>query len=343
MKKILLLPLLLVIGTAIAFVIINKRDTTPEDRVPVSGMIETTDVDLSFKIPGRIAVLHVDEGDDVTQNQDLAALEDTDETLAVAVADAQRDYQQAVLDEVLAGSRTQQIREAQAAMNEARAVEQASQAELEQAQHDEQRFSRLYAKGGTSRRTFELYQTALKTAQQHVKQARSAVGQAEQRLSLALEGSRNEAIMAARAKVKMAEQTAAQARQQLSYTSLKAPLNGTILTRPAEEGEYVQPGSVVFTAAVLDEVWARVYVSETDLGRIHLGQKAVILSDSWPQRKFNGVVTYISDEAEFTPKAVQTYQERINFMYRVKITLENPEHDLKPGMPVEGQILLETP
>nr|WP_320116153.1 efflux RND transporter periplasmic adaptor subunit [uncultured Desulfuromonas sp.] len=343
MKKILLVPLILVLGAAIGFVVVNGRDNVPKDRVPVSGMIETTEVDLSFKISGRIAALHVDEGDDVKQGQELAALEDSDEKLAVAVAEAQRDYQQAVLNEVLAGSRTQQIREAQAAMNEARAAEQASQAELDQAKLDEQRFSELFAEGGTSRRTLELYQTALKTAQQHVNQAQAALGQARERLSLAVEGSRNEAIIAAQAQVKVAEQTAAQARQQLSYTQLKAPLNGTILTRPVEEGEYVQPGSVVFTAAVLDEVWARVYVSETDLGRIRLGQKAVIHSDSWPQRDFNGVVTYISDEAEFTPKSVQTYQERINFMYRVKITLDNPKHELKPGMPVEGQILLESP
>ncbi|WP_321531841.1 efflux RND transporter periplasmic adaptor subunit [uncultured Desulfuromonas sp.] len=343
MKKILLVPLILVIGAAVGFVIVNSRETVPQDRVLVSGMIETTEVDLSFKIPGRLRELYVDEGDQIKQGQQLAVLEDSDETLAVAVAEAQRDYQQTVLDEVLAGSRTQQIREAQAAMNEARAAEQASQAELEQAQLDEQRFSKLYEEGGTSRRTLELYQTALKTAQQHVKQARAAVAQAKERLSLAVEGSRNEAILAAQAQVKVAAQTTAQAQQQLTYTHLNAPLDGTILTRPAEEGEYVQPGSVIFTAAVLDEVWARVYVSETDLGRIQLGQKAVIRSDSWPERDFNGVVTYISDEAEFTPKSVQTYRERINFMYRVKITLANPQHELKPGMPVEGQILLESP
>lgn len=343
MKKLLLLPLILVIGAAVGFVIVNSRDTIPQDRVLVSGMIETTEVDLSFKISGRLSELHVDEGDQIKQGQQLAVLEDSDETLAVAVAEAQRDYQQTVLNEVLAGSRTQQIREAQAAINEARAAEQASQAELEQAQLDEQRFSQLYKEGGTSRRTLELYQTALKTAQQHVKQARAAVGQAKERLSLAVEGSRNEAILSAQAQVKVAEQTTAQARQQLTYTHLNAPLDGTILTRPAEVGEYVQPGSVIFTAAVLDEVWARVYVSETDLGRIQLGQKAVIRSDSWPERDFNGVVTYISDEAEFTPKSVQTYRERINFMYRVKITLANPQHELKPGMPVEGQILLESP
>lgn len=343
MKKILLLPLVLVVGAAVGFILVNGRNETPKDRIPVSGMIETTDVDLSFKIAGRIAHLNVDEGDDVTQGQELAVLEDADEKLAEAEAQAQRDYQQAVLNEVLAGSRAQQIREAQAALQQARAAEQASEAELHQARLDEERFASLYAEGGASRRTLELYQTALKTAQQQMQQARAAVGQAEQRLSLAVEGSRNEAIVAAQAQVKVADQAVAIARQRLSYTRLNAPLNGTILTRPAEEGEYVQPGSVVFTAAVLDEVWARVYVSETDLGRIHLGQQAIIQSDSWPQREFNGQVSYISDEAEFTPKSVQTYQERINFMYRVKVTLANPDHDLKPGMPVEGQILLESP
>ena len=343
MKKILFLPLVLVLAAAGGFIIVNGRDTVPQNHVLVSGMIETTDVDLSFKLAGRIDALHVDEGDAIKSGQVLAVLEDTDEQLSVAEAQAQRDYYQAVLDEVLAGSRTQQVREAQAALQEARAAEQASQAELHQARLDERRFSVLYQEGGASRRTLELYQTAMKTAREHMEQARAAGAQAEQRLSLALEGSRNEAIVAARAQVKVADQAVAMARQRLSYTKLKAPLNSTILTRPAEEGEYVQPGSVVFTAAVLDEVWARVYVSETDLGRIQLGQNAVIHSDSWPERAFNGIVTYISDEAEFTPKSVQTYRERINFMYRVKISLANPKHELKPGMPVEGRILLESP
>ncbi|PLX96176.1 MAG: secretion protein HlyD [Desulfuromonas sp.] len=341
MKKIYLLPLIVIVAAIVGFIVLNGKEDQPENRVRISGMIEATDANVSFKISGRIAKLYVDEGDAVTQGDLVAELEDVDQQLAVDKAKAQLAYQKALLDEALAGNRNQQIQEAQAAVRQAQAADQAAAAEQKQAELDQQRFAALYENGATTGRTLELYTTALEKSTRQLQQTQAALRQAEQHLSLIVEGTRSEAIAAAQAQVNVAQETVTQAEQQLSYTRLYAPLSGKILTRPAEEGEYYQPGGVVFTAAVLDEVWARVYISETDLGRVQLGQKALVRSDSWSERDFPGVVTYISDEAEFTPKSVQTYDERINFMYRVKITLANPHHDLKPGMPIEGVIVLE--
>jgi HlyD family secretion protein len=341
MKKIYLLPLIVIVAVIVGFIVLNGKEDQPENRIRISGMIEATDANVSFKISGRIAKLYVDEGDGVTRGDLVAELEDVDQQLVVDKAKAQLAYQQALLDEALAGNRNQQIQEARAAVRQAKAADQAAAAEQKQAELDQQRFAALYESGATTGRTLELYRTALEKSTRQLQQTQAALRQAEQRLSLIVEGTRSEAIAAAQAQVNVAHEAVAQAEQQLSYTRLYAPLTGKILTRPAEEGEYYQPGGVVFTAAVLDEVWARVYISETDLGRVQLGQKALVRSDSWPERDFSGVVTYISDEAEFTPKSVQTYDERINFMYRVKITLANPHHDLKPGMPIEGVIVLE--
>jgi HlyD family secretion protein len=341
MKKIYLLPLIVIVAAIVGFIVLNGKEDQPENRIRISGMIEATDANVSFKISGRIAKLYVDEGDGVTRGDLVAELEDVDQQLVVDKAKAQLAYQQALLDEALAGNRNQQIQEARAAVRQAKAADQAAAAEQKQAELDQQRFAALYESGATTGRTLELYKTALEKSTRQLQQTQAALRQAEQRLSLIVEGTRSEAIAAAQAQVNVAHEAVAQAEQQLSYTRLYAPLTGKILTRPAEEGEYYQPGGVVFTAAVLDEVWARVYISETDLGRVQLGQKALVRSDSWPERDFSGVVSYISDEAEFTPKSVQTYDERINFMYRVKITLANPHHDLKPGMPIEGVIVLE--
>jgi HlyD family secretion protein len=341
MKKIYLLPLIVIVAVIVGFIVLNGKEDQPENRIRISGMIEATDANVSFKISGRIAKLYVDEGDGVTRGDLVAELEDVDQQLVVDKAKAQLAYQQALLDEALAGNRNQQIQEARAAVRQAKAADQAAAAEQKQAELDQQRFAALYESGATTGRTLELYRTALEKSTRQLQQTQAALRQAEQRLSLIVEGTRSEAIAAAQAQVNVAHEAVAQAEQQLSYTRLYAPLTGKILTRPAEEGEYYQPGGVVFTAAVLDEVWARVYISETDLGRVQLGQKALVRSDSWPERDFSGVVSYISDEAEFTPKSVQTYDERINFMYRVKITLANPHHDLKPGMPIEGVIVLE--
>ncbi|MBN2646018.1 MAG: efflux RND transporter periplasmic adaptor subunit [Desulfuromonadaceae bacterium] len=340
-KMILLLVLAVLVGGVVLF--LKHGDTNALDEVPVSGQIEVTQVDLAFKVPGRIAVLQAEEGDAVSVGQLVAELDPVDARLAVAAAEAARAYQQALLDEVLAGSRQQEVKEAQAALGQARAAHQVAVAQLQQARQDQMRFANLYREGSTSRRTLELYETALEQSRNGEREAQAAVRQAEERLSLVSEGARSEAIASAQARLRMADATLAQARQQLAETRLNSPLTGRILSRPAEVGEYIQPGNLVFSGAVLDPLWARVYVNESDLGRIRLGQRAEMVSDSWPGQLFPGTVTFIADEAEFTPKAVQTYSERIQFMYRVKITLANPDQRLKPGMPVEGRILTASP
>jgi len=119
---------------------------------------------------------------------------------------------------------------------------------------------------------------------------------------------------------------------------LQAPMAGVITVRQAELGEVVFPGTPVVTIADLDHIWLRGYVAETDLGRIRWGQQATITTDTYPGKRYRGRITFIASNAEFTPKSVQTFKERVTLVYRIKIEIENPDHELKPGMPADAHI-----
>ncbi|WP_343676647.1 HlyD family secretion protein [Paraburkholderia heleia] len=140
-------------------------------------------------------------------------------------------------------------------------------------------------------------------------------------------------VEAARAKLQLDE-------TMLSYTELRAPFDGVIAVREAELGELAGPGVAVFTLDELEHVWLRVYVNEPDIGRIRLGEAADVTTDAWPSRVYRGRVSFISPQAEFTPKTVETHAERVTLVYRVRIDIDNPTHELLPGMPADASIAL---
>jgi HlyD family secretion protein len=208
-----------------------------------------------------------------------------------------------------------------------------AQADLEQKKLDSDRAQRLFAKDEVSAQERDLAATALKRAQ--------AVFQADQqRYNEALEGSRKEDIAIARANLNEAGASLGLSRVNLGYTVLRAPSAGVVTVRQAELGEVVSPGSPVITLADLDHIWLRAYVAETDLGRIHWGQDATITTDTYPGKQYHGRISFISSSAEFTPKSVQTYKERVTLVYRIKIDIDNANHELKPGMPADAHLAL---
>lgn len=362
------------VGAAVYYVgFVTNGDT---GSIIVSGNIELTDAQLSFKIPGRLAERLVDEGEFVTEGSPVARLEPADQELMVAQAEANLAYSQSVLAELEAGSREQEIRQAKAAVDQAKAMldelergsrpqevatakDRLAQAEAEAARlaTDRKRLEQLYAEGAVSEQQYEAVRTAdIVAAEQAdsarefldlvvegprketIEQARAALQQAEERYALVQEGPRKESIEQARAKAAVAEETLRQAKQQLAYTELVAPFDGVVLSKSAEPGEYLNPGTPVVTVGEMDRVWLRAYVNETDLGRIHLNQEVQVTSDSYPDKIYAGRIAFISSQAEFTPKTVQTHEERVKLMYRIKIDLENPNHELKLGMPADAHI-----
>jgi len=168
--------------------------------------------------------------------------------------------------------------------------------------------------------------------------AKAALRQAEEQLKLVNKGARQEVIDQAEAQLNLAKEKLAYAQTKLGFCTMKAPVSGKILSKNAEIGEYIFPGSSVVTIGNLEKVWVRAYISETELGKIKLKQKVVIKTDSFSDKTYEGTIIFIASDAEFTPKTIYTKDERVKLVYRIKIAVDNPEFELKPGMPVDVEI-----
>lgn len=322
------LPLLIVLAAVIAAVIYFFPRWTAKPglsgKLMLSGNIEAHESLVSFKVTGRIIELPIEEGQWVQAGTMLARLDDADYRQKVDIDAANLNVRQSNLALTLAGSREQEIKAAQAAMLDA-------QADLQQKKLDDERAQRLFAKDAISAQDRDLSATALK-------RATAVYESTQQRYNETQEGSRKEDIRIAQANVVAARQSLGLSRINLEYTRLLAPTAGVISVRQAELGEVVSPGTPIVTLSDLDHVWLRAYVAETDLGRIRWGQDATITTDTYPGKKYHGRISFISSSAEFTPKSVQTYKERVTLVYRVKIDVDNPNHELKPGMPADASI-----
>jgi HlyD family secretion protein len=292
----------------------------------LSGNIETTDAEISFRIAGHVRERLVGEGDRVARGAVVARLESTDLEHEVALRQAEVASARAALAERTAGYRSEEIAQAQAVYDQTRAV-------LKQTEADWQRQQVLFAQGAVAARETETLQAANEIARGRVEESR-------QHLALLQKGYRREEIDQARAQLQLAEESLALARTRLDYATLTAPMDGVVLSENVEAGEFVAAGTPVVTIGVLDPLWLRAYISETDLGRVKLGQSAQVTTDSYPGKSYRGTVSFIAQDAEFTPKNVQTEKERVKLVYRIKITLANPAQELKPGMPADAVINL---
>jgi len=322
-----LIVLCMVVGTAVYFYPRWTSKAAPSDEITLSGNIEAHESLLSFKVQGRIVELPVEEGQQVEQGALLAQLEAADLRQKVRIDEAAVAVREDDLALTLAGTRRQEVRASQQSVADA-------EADLNEKKLDNQRARALYAKDEISAQDRDLAATALKRSQ-------ATCEAAQQRYNEAVEGSRKEDIAIARANLNQADANLGLSRIDLGYAKLRAPIAGVITVRQAELGEVVSPGAPVVTLADLDHIWLRAYIAETDLGRIHWGQDAVITTDTYPGRQYHGRISFISPDAEFTPKSVQTYKERVTLVYRIKIDIDNPNHELKPGMPADAHIRLE--
>ncbi len=323
-----LIPVVVLLGAAIAaglyFYPRLTRKPPAANQLILSGNIEAHQSLVGFKVEGRIVDLPVEEGQQVQQGALLARLENADYRQRVRIDEAGVRLRESDLALTLAGTREQEIKASHETVLDA-------QADLEQKKIDNDRAQKLYAKDEVSAQDRDLAATALKRTQ-------AVYLAAQQRYNQAVEGSRKEEIAIARASLSEAHASLGLSRVNLGYTVLHAPSAGVITVREAELGEVVAPGSPVVTLADLDHVWLRAYVAETDLGRIHWGQEATITTDTYPGKQYQGRISFISPDAEFTPKSVQTYKERVTLVYRIKIDIDNANHELKPGMPADAHI-----
>ena len=271
-KTIFVIIILAVLIGAAIFFIKQKEEETP-GKIKVSGNIETTEVRLSFRVPGKINELLTDEGEYIHKSDVVAKL-DTDELLQIK--------------------------------NQAEASLKAAGYQYELDKLDYNRTENLFQSNSISEQQRDLAKTKVETDKANIEALKAALDLAVTRLG---------------------------------FAELSSPIDGFVLVKSAESGEFVQPGSTIFTVADLGGIWLTAYINEKDLGKVKLNQPVEIKTDTFPDKVYKGRISFISQEAEFTPKQIQTTEERVKLVYRIKIKIENSNFELKPGMPADGYII----
>jgi HlyD family secretion protein len=328
MKRILLIVVIAAGVAGLLYYLFTREKEGEATFIKVSGNIEATEVDVGFKVSGRIVSRFFEEGDWVDQGKILAKLDDEDLRNRLEVARATWKSAQARLDKLLAGSRPEEIRQAEANLHQA-------QFDLGNKQIQYERMKGLYERGVVSQEAFDNAETGYKIA-------KAALQVAAENCQLVREGPRKEDIEDARAQADQARASVKLNETQLSYTTLYSPISGVVLVKSGEIGEVVNPGTSILTLADVENVWLKAYISETDLSKVKWGQEVTVTTDLRPQKKYKGKISFISSQAEFTPKQIQTEKERVTLVYRIKVDISNRDRELKPGMPADGRIHLES-
>lgn len=389
-KKKLFIILLAIAVCVIGLVWYKWFSRSDNKKIVISGNMELTEVNIAFKISGRLIELNVKEGDSVKKGTVLARLDNEQllhqrdranailmlaesnlaqletaikyekETASGQIEQKQAEFNQAEanLRELLTGSRLQEIEQAKASLNMAKT-------EFEHAKGEWERAQALYESKNISYSQYEQYKTRYEGASATLKQA-------EEHLALVVEGPRKENIEGGRAQLnrskanlklakalrielkrkeqeletRQAEIMRAKAElslveSQMKDTIAESPIDGVVLVKASEVGEIIGSGTAIMTIGDLDHPWLRGYIGERELGRIKLGAKVNVKTDSFPDKVYSGRISFISSESEFTPKQIQTYEERIKLVYRIKIDIDNPNHELKLNMPADADILLD--
>jgi HlyD family secretion protein len=380
---------ILVVGGATAFEFFHVSNDASADRLTFSGNIELEQIDVAFKVAGRLVERTVNEGDRVKKGMILARLDDqqllsqrqqqeaalrSSEAL-MREAETSLELQKRTLQADLEVRRAE-VRSAQAhfrdlkqgsrpeEIQEATDVVGGAQAEFQRANDDYQRAQRLQKSDDipvsqleSARTRFESSQATLRQAQEHLKllqagsrpetiegadaQLARAQGALNEGIANELQVQRGEDEIAVRAaEIDRAKAQIAVIDAQVKDMEVTSPMDGIVLVKSAEIGEILAPGSPVMTVGDIEHPWLRAYVSERDLGRIKIGAPVNVTTDSFPGRVYPGHVSFISSEAEFTPKQIQSKEGRVRLVYRIKIAIENSRRELKSNMPADAEIQL---
>jgi HlyD family secretion protein len=321
-------PWIIVLVVAVVAVILwlaLRGDGQSRTRLIVSGTVEATEAQLGFPAPGLLQEVRAREGDAVRAGDDLAHLDRAEAEARRAQAEAQVAAARALLDQSERGFRSEEVAQGEAARDAARQ-------RLADAERDLDRTRQLQEAGAVSRE-------ALDKAQLACDLARSQVTQAEEQFRMLRAGTRREQVEAQRAQLAQAEAALRAIDATLANLTIRAPFDGVITVRHREPGEIVPAGSAVLTLMNRDDRWVRVYVPETRLGAVRLGQPATLTCDTDRHKAYRGEVVFIAAEAEFTPKTVQTQEERVKLVYAVKVRIiGDPDFVLKPGLPVDVRL-----
>jgi HlyD family secretion protein len=291
-----------------------------------TGTVEATEVDIRSETSGKILALHFDEGNWVKNGDIIAEIDHEKRDIELAQAKARLAEAEAQLILLIKGLRDKEVERAREAFLESKVL-------LKDSKREYKRIQKLYDEEVVDLGSRDKAEAAYEAAQKRYEIAKK-------NYEIAVEGSRKEEIQAGEAVKEAAEAQVKLIERQIEDATVTIPINGVISERYVELGEFVSVGSLLATVIDLKHVWVMAYVSEKNLGKVKLGQQGKVMVDSFPNKEFIGKVTYISPEAEFTPKNIQTKEERVKLVFGVKIEVDNPDQELKLGMPADA--LIET-
>jgi HlyD family secretion protein len=303
----------------------------------VAGHVEATEVTIAPDVGGRILDLRVNEGDHVKAGDVIAHLDTRDAELQLRRADADRASAVAQLRLLQAGSRTEDIRQADAQVQSAEAEVAAIDADLRSADLDLQRFESLLQANAGSRKQRDDAQARVDVARERQRGARDRVTAARETAARLRSGARPEEIEAARARVSAVDAQIATLKKAVADAQVIAPVSGIVTQKLVEAGEQTAPRTPLLVVTDLDHAWANLFVPEPLIPKVRIGQPATVFTDAGGPG-LAGTVTFVSSQAEFTPRNVQTADERSKLVYRIKVSVDNRAGTLKPGMPVEGEL-----
>jgi HlyD family secretion protein len=306
------------------------------DMPRVSGQVEATEVQVAPEVGGRLLEVRVAEGDRVKKGDVIATLDTQDAELALRRAAAERDQADAQLRLLLAGSRSEDISQAQAQAAAAAGEVSAAQTELAAAEADLQRFETLLQSNSGSQKQRDDAATRRDVAREHLASARAREAAAREGTARLRAGARREEVDAARARVAAVDAQIATIQKNKADATVTAPIDGVVSERLLDPGEMAAPRAPIVVLTDLDHAWAEVFVDEPQVPRLKLGGPATVITDAGS--RIQGKVSFISTKAEFTPRNVQTAEDRSKLVYRVKIAVDNRGGVLKQGMPVEAEI-----
>jgi HlyD family secretion protein len=323
-------------AVAAGLVVAGCRRTAEQGPPRASGYVEATEVKVSSKVPGHVEKVTAIEGQRVAAGDVLVTIDPIDIDLALRQARAERDQVAAQLSLLQAGSRREDITQAEAQLAAASSDKSAADAELNAAKLDEARFEQLVrARAGAEKQRDDAV-ARRQQAEARVKAADDKVRAAAATLARLRAGSRPEEIQAARARVAVADAQIATLQNSLEQTTIRAPSSGIVSLRLVEPGEIVAQGKPLIVIVDLDHAWANAYVDEPLVPTLTINQSATVVTDAG--NRLPGRISFISPRAEFTPRNVQTSAERSKLVYRVKVAVDNTKGVLKPGMPVEVEL-----
>lgn len=292
-----------------------------DDKLFLTGTIEAIEVNVSSKVAGELTSIKVDEGDKVSVGDTLALIDPSEYILQYKQALAAEKAAEAQYLLLFRGSRKEDIKQAEENLKQA-------EASYKNAKDDYERIQNLFSTGSVSSKQFDDARTRYEIAEAQLNSARQVMEKLKT-------GARQEEIDAAKARFEQATAQTKLIQKKISDCTILSPISGYITKRILEKGELVNYGTPIVRISNLDELYIMIYLPETNLPKIKLGNPAEIKVDAFPDRKFSGNVVYISPEAEFTPKNIQTKEERVKLVFGVKIKIPNEDHFLKAGLPAD--------